>query len=1046
MRRRLGGLLAVLALAGGIAAQERPAPPLEIRSVALESSADLRRQFSQPAAEYRTTPFFVWNGDVSEAEIDRFLEDYRALGIGGFIVHPRFGLVTPYLSERWFALYRHTVERAKQMGMEVWIYDENPYPSGYAGGHVLAQMPEALSQGQGLTLRKLASLPADGGKGCRVLLRRSAFTFSDITGAGTPDAAGEHYCFETVQYPRDYYDRAAAYVDLLLPGVTEKFLEVTLPGYERAIGAELGKTVPGLFSDEPIIAPPTETGSIRWTPDFFEQFASRRGYDARPLLPAMFEEIGDWRRLRHDYYKTLLELFVERWSRPYHAYAEKVGLKWTGHYMEHEWPGTYWVPDNMAMYAWHHVPGIDALFNQFDEERGEQFGNVRMVKELASVANQMGQRRRLSETYGGAGWDFPFESLKRFGDWEYVLGVNLMNQHLSYLTLLGARKYDWPGSFSYHSAWWKHYRVLVDYFGRLSLALSMGEQRNPVLVLEPTSTAWMYQPPGESNDRLARLGQGFRALVNRLEAWQAEYDLGCESIIKDQGRIDGRRFVVGRRAYDVVVIPPGTENLDGPTVSLLETYLDAGGIVISFVDGPHRVDGAESGRVGEMALTHASRWLRPASLEDPLARDSLAAKDLTVLSGKLYHQRRQLADGEMLFFVNSSADVPARLEARLDGRSVNRYDALDGTIGPYPARLEDGRLVVSVEVPPVGSLLLTTSRAGEPAPPAPAPGPERRIAAAGPTSVRRVAQNVLRLDYCDLELNGAVLEDLWFHQAAQRVYRHHGFGDNPWRGMQYESETLDRDRFPSDSGFEATFHFEIAGGVPGRDLRAVVERPRLWRVRVNGVPVDARPDAWWLDRSFGVYDIGAQVRPGANTIALTVRPMSVHAEIQPVYVLGDFGLSAEPRGFRIVPPVRLGMGAWQAQGLPFYSDAVSYRQAFDLDGRVGGCKVRLGKWRGMVAEVIVNGQAAGIIGWVPYELDVSRLVRAGLNEIEVVVYGSLRNLLGPHLMRPGPAGAIGRWLWDYAPEHTPAGSQYDVVGYGLLEEFQLLEMERQRDQ
>ena len=38
--------------------------------------------------------------------------------------------------------------------MKVWIYDENSYPSGFAGGHVPDQMPESYNQGQGLRMTK----------------------------------------------------------------------------------------------------------------------------------------------------------------------------------------------------------------------------------------------------------------------------------------------------------------------------------------------------------------------------------------------------------------------------------------------------------------------------------------------------------------------------------------------------------------------------------------------------------------------------------------------------------------------------------------------------------------------------------------------------------------------------------------------------------------------------------------------------------------------------------------------------------------------------
>lgn len=93
---------------------------------------------------------------------------------------------------------------------------------------------------------------------------------------------------------------------------------------------------------------------------------------------------------------------------------------------------------------------------------------------------------------------------------------------------------------------------------------------------------------------------------------------------------------------------------------------------------------------------------------------------------------------------------------------------------------------------------------------------------------------------------------------------------------------------------------------------------------------------------------------------------------------------------------------------------------------------------GTVAEVKVNGQSAGIIGWAPYQLDVTRFIKNGENEIEVLVFGSLKNVLGPHHGKFKP-GLIGSWLWRTAPEHTPPGSQYNLIGYGLFEEFRLIE-------
>ena len=137
---------------------------------------------------------------------------------------------------------------------------------------------------------------------------------------------------------------------------------------------------------------------MRWTPDLFAQFKQRRGYDLVPLLPSLWDETGDWKKVRHDYFALLLDLFNERWSKPYSDYAEKHHLAWTGHYWEHEWPNPWPGPDNMAMYAWHQQPGIDLLFNQYSEQVHSQFGNARAAREVASVGSQMGRRRIFCET------------------------------------------------------------------------------------------------------------------------------------------------------------------------------------------------------------------------------------------------------------------------------------------------------------------------------------------------------------------------------------------------------------------------------------------------------------------------------------------------------------------------------------------------------------------------------------------------------------------------------------------------------------------------
>lgn len=1046
-------LLTLLAAALSAAAQgsARSAPPPPENTVRW-----LCDNFAAPPAAYSTMPFLVWNGEVTEPEIDRHLKAFHDQGIHGFFIHPRYGLITEYLSPRWFDLIVYTVKRARELGMQAWLYDEDSYPSGFAGGHVNEQMPASWNEGQGLRPVHQTRLQPDAQKRYAAILRRAGDAWEDITARAAEWAGkeGDFTLYEITFYGRSAWQGGWSYVDLIHPGVTEKFLEVTMSGYERAIGPSFGRTVPGVFSDEPNIEPPGDRDALRWTPDLFAQFKQRHGYDLVLVLPSLWAETGDWKKVRHDYFSLLLDLFIERWSQPYFDYTEKHHLAWTGHYWEHEWPNPWPGPDNMAMYAWHQQPAVDLLFNQYAEQVHSQFGNARAARELASVASQMGRRRALSETYGGAGWELRFEDMKRLGDWEYAHGINFMNQHLSFSTLVGGRKYDFPQSFGEHDPWWGQYHVLAEYFARLSLALSSGQTRNDTLVLEPTTSAWMYAARPASNPRLDEIGNGFQQFINALESRQIEYDLGSERLLRQFGSADGPRLRIQERAYSRLVLPPGLETLDASTVALLEKFLAAGGTVFSFVDAPHLVDGAASERVTALAAKYPKSWKR---LHEPqeLIGAGVASLPLDAApGGKLFHLRRKLDNGELLFLANTSLEAPSHATLTTNGVSVQKLDAFSGQIAPYPwkpvalprpatpsnrPRLALARVQAAFDIPPAGSLLLLVSSTPAPAPrPAPTAPALASVAASSPLKVRRLSPNVLKLDYLDLTLDGKEEKGIYFFTAQEAIFKHYGFNGNPWLStVQYKTEILDKDNFPPESGFTAAFHFRIGADAPVAGLQAVVERPWLWKVLLNGVEVKSPEGATWIDPDFGIYPL-PEANPGDNVLTLIASPFTVHHELEPVYILGDFGVQPEPAGFSITPPAALAPGAWKAQRMPFYSDKVAYTRHYTL-AAARPTVVRLGDWYGSTAEIRVNGQSAAVMVNRPWEADVTALVKDGDNMVEVVVYGSLKNVFGPHLGKIN-RGLVTPWSHRYppTPRQQPPGSDYDLDGYGLMSEFTVL--------
>lgn len=1012
---------------------------------AAQDSATIARQFKEPSRDYASAPLWVWNDMLTEEQIVSTLEDLASQKVKQAFVHPRPGLMTPYLSDDWFRLWKIALREAERLDMNIWVYDENSYPSGFAGGIVSEAMPEA--RGKRLDINE-ADSPPEASDNLIAVFRIDGEKYVDVTDKVKAAERLPKQKYLVCSYslsPTGGWFGGRFYVDLLHPGVTEKFIDVTMEAYRREIGDQFGKRMPGWFTDEPHLAP---GGGLHWTPHLPELFEKRWGYSLVENLPSLIRPVGDWKRVRHNYYQLLLEQFIDRWARPCHSYCEKYGIEFTGHYWEHGWPDAGHGGDNMAMYAWHQRPAIDTLMNDYQEGPHAQFGNVRAVLELASVANQMGCERTLCEAYGAGGWDLRFEDMKRIGDWLYVLGVNTLDEHLSYITIRGARKRDHPQSFSYHEPWWDSYHIMAEYFTRLSLIMSQGKQVNKILVLEPTTTAWMYQG---DRKQLDPLGERFQKLVTDLAKAQVEFDLGCEDIIARHGSVNDDRFVVGERSYHTVVLPPDTENLHSKTLGLLKAYAENGGRLLCCGTTPTRVDGCESTSAGSLAEQSGFRKVESPRLPELLR--GLGDKDFLVKQkdeskGILFHHRRQVDDGQFVLLVNTSIDSACSGSLGTGAASIQQWNLHKGTMAPYLSQREGDRpvkdenvpypLVTDFWLPPCGSLLLFLANDKvDSRDPTPVTRPHI-VPASGALSIRRLNPNVLTLDFVDLQVGEETRDAIYVCNAAKEVFQKHGLlAGNPWsRAVQFGDELITK-TFPDESGFSATYRFAIVDKVP-EPLEIVIERPDLYTIICNGKPVEATKDAWWLDKAFGCIDLSDVAKVGENTVTIKASPLTIWHELEPAYVIGNFAVEPEDLGFTIKPAKPLKLGSWKAQGMPLYGHGIAYTQQFEVTEKSGTFEVELPKWYGSVAKVVVNGEPAGHIAFQPWKLDVTEYIHPGKNTVEVVIIGTLKNTLGPH-----HAGKMVGRAWPHAFEQgpqtgPPPGADYDTLDYGMFEPFSLL--------
>lgn len=1048
MKRKLVLFCGVAVLLAAVFACENKQAPEGIQTV-----ASFKSLFADPPIEYRSAPFWDWNGQITREGIEFQMKEFKKAGIGGLFVHPRPGLVTEYLSEEWFDLFNFAVEKGKEIGLNIWIYDENSYPSGFAGGHVPAQMPDSYQNGTGLGFDIQQQLNVRKSDTLIVVLKKNENGFVDVTESIDEEngQTGTYYVFRKTYPDKSPWYGGFSYVDLMYPGVTEKFIEVTMTGYEKK-QEEFGKTIQGIFTDEPNLQAALGAGSvIRWTPDLWEAFDKRWGYDLKVNLPSLVEETGNWKKVRHDYYVLLLDLFVDRWAKPCSKYCDEKGLKWTGHYWEHGWPEPTEGIDEAAFYMWFQQPGIDMLGNQLDPGgMGGQFGNDRAVRELLSAANQAGRTRTLSETYGGGGWDMTFETQKRLVDWQCVLGVNFVNQHLSYYSMTGVRKYDYPPSFSYHEPWWDNYKLMADYIGRICMALSSGEQINHTLVLQPNTSAWMYFSNKDKNPAIYGIRDGFKRFVYQMEQNHLEYDLGSEKVLKELGGVKGNKLRVGYRDYSLVVIPAEMENIDRKTYELLCIFLGNGGKVLSFRKQIPMLDGDVSPLVDELMSKSKGNWVVAESLEDPqaielLGNDDFAMDDQTQ-NGMLYHQRRIMDDGQILFMVNSHTDEQASSTISMKGKYVSMLDPIGGKIYSYPAKTKGDKVTFDVNLDPIGSALFIISNTDAKEPVfAAIPEAGTVMKASGATTVKRESDNVMMIGYLDLKTGKADRKDIYYMNAMSSSFTDNGVMlGNPWQHkIQYKKEYLALDTLlKDDSGFEASYRFLVNSALSAsamKEISAVVEQADRWEVSINGQGIVKTPGEYWVDKDFSVYDIGSFVQAGENTLTLKAPRMSILTEIMPVYLLGDFLVKPLERGFEITNGEIATLGSWREAGLPFYSQKVAYTQMFEFSkNEETNYFVKLNQWSGSVAEVFVNGKTAGLIAFCPYELNVTDLLQEGTNEITVKVTGSLKNTFG-HFFQAHKSWIYGPFSWCSAPELPATASEYNLIDYGLFESFDLIE-------
>lgn len=1011
--------------------------------------------FGNPPAEYRGTPFWSWNNRLDVDQLKRQIEIFREMGMGGAHMHPRTGVATEYMSDEFLDIVAACVEKFEQEGMLGWLYDEDRWPSGFAGGLVTCEekyrarhllfTPRPYGSGASAGDLRNGSVRTENGK---LLARYSVRLNADGTLAeyemlaeGKKAGAGAREWFaylEVAAAPRPWFNNQT-YVDVLNPAALAKFIEVTHERYFKRLGDKFGKSVPAIFTDEPMygvflrpMATPESQQDIiiPFTEDLPQSYRQTYGEDVLRTLPEMFWELpaGAPSLSRYRLHQHICERFANAFCDQIGQWCAKHNIMFTGHMMEEPELRTQTAAIGDAMRSYEHfqLPGIDMLCGRME---------LNTAKQAQSAARQYGRPGVLSELYGVTGWDYDFSQHKQHGDWQAALGITVRVHHLSWVSMEGEAKRDYPASIFYQSPWWREYRVVEDHFARVNYAMTRGCPVARIGVVHPVESYWLsYGPESQTATRRQEMEDNFRNVTSWLLHGLLDFDFLSESLLPRQDvRADKAALHVGKMAYDVIIVP-GLATIRQSTLDILKKFVDAGGRVVFMGEAPEFVGAVRSDAAAQLAR-RASRI--------PFSRSRLMAELENVRELGVYprdggrpvdgllSQIRADGDERYVFICNTETKWAAgEVLVRLRGEwEVTLLDTAGGSEYALATTHGGGFTEFVYDLPAHGHILvrLCGKKSALPQWSSLKEGQEL-CQLAGGVPVTLSEPNALVLDQARWRYNGGQWQDSEeLLRLENQVRTQAGL---PKREGQIAQPWVEKvDKTPHGE-VELVFTLDVRHPVSGAEL--ALENPQDFQIALDGKALDCTDRGWWVDECIRKLALPA-LSVGTHELSLRCAVSRAMA-LEWCYVLGDFGVQASGRRACITPPVRtLEFGDWRAQGLPFYTGNVTYHCRAKL--AQSQQFLRIPHFSGAMVAVDEGGKRLGNLAFAPYQL---LLAGTGERSLDITAFGTRGNAFGC-LHRVSTNSWIGPYAWRTGGDEW--SYEYQTIPMGILSAPRILAVE-----
>lgn len=1034
--------------------------------------------FKNPTKEYRGAPFWAWNGKLDKQVLLLQIEQMKRMGMGGFHIHVRTGMSSPYLTGEFMDFVKTCIAKAKEEDMLVWLYDEDRWPSGTAGGLITRQHPEYAVKNLLFTRKpyqnktgweKQESVPGMGKGAVRQnngkllaiydIELNTDGTLKDYRMVETPENATGFVWYAYLEHGSpDPWFNDAAYVDTLCSKAIQQFIKVTHETYKETVGEEFGTTIPAIFTDEPQFnnkntlnfAREEKDIFIPWTTDLEETFEQEYSENLLEKIPEIFWELPQKRvsEIRYHYHNHIANRFVEAYCQQIGNWCRNNGLYLTGHVLgEGELRfQTEVLGEAMRCYRHFGIPGIDMLCDRHE---------YTTAKQAQSIVRQMGAEAMLSELYGVTGWDCDFRTYKLQGDWQAALGVTVRVPHLFWMTMKGEAKRDYPASIGSQSPWYDQYAMIEDHFARLNTALTRGEPMVSVAVIHPIESYWLHWGPSEQTSSVREnLENRFHELAEILLFGGLDYDYISENELPFFTKKVTNPLCVGKMKYKVVILC-GCETLRKTTVDILREFQKNGGRILIIGDVPRYMDAKPSGEIERLCEGSESiGFNRTEILEalEPYRFLDIYEEDGSI-SNRILHQVR--CDNQCLWLFMANGRNPECKD--IDDANVIRivlkgtwkltlYDTMSGNVYLLPAEYRDGITVLKRRWYMHDSMLLRLEKGMQEAGVGncqeleflkdwikePDGVCEQAEVIWKNVDVELEEPNMLLLDIAEYSLNG---EDFQPEEEILRI----------------DDKIRQQLKIPCRRK-EVTQPYRITQEVLRNTVKlrfrffseTIVECPYLGledadmtQICFNGMPVEKKKAGWFVDRCIEKIML-PPIQKGENLLEISV-PVGIRTNLEAFYLLGDFGVVVNGTQKRVTAPIsKLGFGDISCQGLPFYTGNILYKFKVSVSENFRICVPR---YRGALLKLFIDGRDCGNIAFSPYQKRLP-LLQPGIHDVTLRLYGTRQNGFAQLHHTPGLwfyqnpnsyRSKGNRWCYEYQLKEAGILSSPQIYGGNFIE-------------